>query len=175
MAYYGKMKAGKPMKIKWTSCNNENFDWKMLVSSYLGAGIRACAAMRKKSMTKEQTRLELNISSLISENCTNQNTDHSQHDVLCGISSLPPAKQRLNQRLHQLTLSSMCASLNTRVSGAMCSLCIRSLLRTSMARLMRLLISLEVDCHMLGSEPFVKEARICKGRIWVWNQSGQHR
>lgn len=58
------------------------------------------------------------------------------------------------------TLSSMCVSLNTRVRGVMCSLCIRSLLRTSIACLMRLLISLEVDCHMLGSEPFVKDARI---------------
>lgn len=35
---------------------------------YLGAGMRACAAMRKRSMMKEQTRLELNISSLIWEN-----------------------------------------------------------------------------------------------------------
>lgn len=37
-------------------------------SPYLGAGMRAWAAMRKSSMMKEQTRLELNISSLIWEN-----------------------------------------------------------------------------------------------------------
>lgn len=78
------------------------------------------------------------------------------------INSFPPTERLLNRRL---TLSSMCVSLNTRVSGVMCFLCIRSLLRTSIACLMRLLISLEVDCHMLGSEPFVKEARICKKRI----------
>ena len=71
-----------------------------------------------------------------------------------------------------LTMSSMCVSLNTRVSGVMCSLCIRSLLRTSIACLMRLLISLEVDSHMLGIEPFVKEARIyskerkCDVNLW---------
>lgn len=59
-----------------------------------------------------------------------------------------------------LTLSSMCVSLNTSVSGVMCSLRIRSLLRTTMACLMRLLISLEVDWHTLGREPFVKEAKI---------------
>lgn len=41
---------------------------------YLGAGIRACAAKRKSSMMKEQTRLELNISSLIWENWTKRRT-----------------------------------------------------------------------------------------------------
>lgn len=30
---------------------------------------------------------------------------------------------------------------------------------------MRLLISLEVDCHMLAREPSVKEARICRERL----------
>lgn len=70
----------------------------------------------------------------------------------------------LNLPPHLRTLSSMCVSLNTRVSGVMCSLCMRSLLRTSIACLMRLLISLEVDCHMLGSEPFVKEAKIYSER-----------
>lgn len=35
---------------------------------------------------------------------------------------------------------------------------------------MRLLISLEVECHMLGSEPFVKEARIYRERIGRINQ-----
>lgn len=39
-----------------------------VVSPYLGAGITAWAAMRKRNMMKEQTRLELNISSLIWEN-----------------------------------------------------------------------------------------------------------
>lgn len=76
--------------------------------------------------------------------------------------------------LYLRTLSSMCVSLNTRVSGVMCSLCIRSLLRTSMACWIRLLISLEVDCHMLGSEPFVKEARIYSTRKeYEWCETDQ--
>lgn len=120
--------------------------------SYLGAGMRACAAMRKSSMMKEQTKLELNISSLIWENWATRNTECSQQTHLSSRHSASPS----------LTLFSMCVSLNTSARGAMCSLCIRSLLRTFMACLMRLLISLEVECHMLGSEPSVKEARICR-------------
>lgn len=122
--------------------------------SYLGAGMRACAAMRKRSMMKEQTRLELNISSLMWENWATRNRDSVQ------TYPSPPGIQRRPQ----LTLFSMWVSLNTSVRGAMCSLCIRSLLRTFMARLMRLLISLEVECHMSGSEPSVKEARICRSK-----------
>lgn len=118
---------------------------------HLGAGMRACAAMMKRSMMKEQTRLELNISSLIWENWveTQRNSEQTH--------SGPPGV------LPQLTLVSM-ASLNTSVRGAMCSLRIRSLLRTSMACLMRLLISFEVECQMFGSEPSVKEARICRSK-----------
>lgn len=40
---------------------------------YLGAGIRAWTAMRKRSMMKEQTRLVLNVSSLIWENWNTRN------------------------------------------------------------------------------------------------------
>lgn len=80
--------------------------------------------------------------------------------------STPAVSMTLDQLLPLLpnnlrpTFSSMWASLKTRVSVVMCSLCMRSLLCTSMACLMRLLISLEVDCQMLGSEPFVNEAKI---------------
>lgn len=60
---------------------------------YLGAGIRACAAMRKRSMMKEQTRLELNISSLIWENwAKTQNTVSKTIlllQVFCGYLSSP--------------------------------------------------------------------------------------
>lgn len=154
----------------------------VLVASYLGAGMRAWAAMRKRSMMKEQTMLELNISSLIWENWDIQKkrshkvfwhfTYFHVHKHLSFIShsytaalSVASTRHTLNLPLNIHTLSSMCVSLNTRVSGVMCSLCMRSLLRTSMACLMRLLISLEVDCHMLGSEPFVKEAKIYEERI----------
>lgn len=44
---------------------------------------------------KEQTRLELNISSLIWENWTNQKRskkDQSQHNLLSGINLFPPTK-----------------------------------------------------------------------------------
>ena len=51
-----------------THKNNEYADWSVRLSVYLGAGIRAWAAMSKRSMMKEQTKLELNISSLIWEN-----------------------------------------------------------------------------------------------------------
>lgn len=124
---------------------------------YLGAGMRACAAKRKSSMMKEQTRLELNISSLIWENWTKRKKKLS---AVTATSDQPPALF-----LHNLwlTFSSMWPSLKTRVRAVMCSLCMRSLLRTSIARLMRLLISLEVDCQMLVSEPFVNEAK-----IWIF-------
>lgn len=48
--------------------------------------MRACAAKRKSSMMKEQTRLELNISSLIWENWTKRDPPRSQYD----IRSTPP-------------------------------------------------------------------------------------
>lgn len=44
-----------------------------LLVSYLGAGMSIWTAMRKRSMMKEHTRLEVNISSLIWENWTDQN------------------------------------------------------------------------------------------------------
>lgn len=154
-------------KKKENNSNNTNSHLTKSLSSYLGAGMSAWTVMRNRSMMKEQIRLELNISSLIWENWTNQRRSKS---TSCALLYL--VNSCLYQHLHLCTLSSMCVSLNTRVSGVMCFLCIRSLLRTSMACLMRLLISLEVECHMLGTEPFVKEAKICWGRIW-WCQINQ--
>lgn len=43
------------------------------VGVYLGAGIRAWTPMRKSSMMKEQTRLDLKVSSLICENWNARN------------------------------------------------------------------------------------------------------
>ncbi len=62
--------------MKSASASNVSFDL-MLVSPYLGTGTRAWAAMRKRSMMKEQIRLELNISSLIWENWTNRKRSQS--------------------------------------------------------------------------------------------------
>lgn len=76
-------------------------------------------------------------------------------------------KIRTNPRLWPLfhTFISMCVSLNTSVEGEMCSCCIRSLLRRSMACSIRLLISLALEYLFLElgcctREPFVNDAKI---------------
>ncbi len=86
-------------RINITKANSVSFDWTMSASPYLGAGMRAWAAMRKRSMMKEQTRLELNISSLIRENWTNKRRskeDHS-HYLFGSMNSYPPNKNLLRQ------------------------------------------------------------------------------
>lgn len=77
---------GIPLKQEQERESQEEEEVKMLkeeggTRSYLGAGMRACAAMRKRSMMKEQTRLELNISSLIWENWATRNTEYSEQGI----------------------------------------------------------------------------------------------
>lgn len=87
--------------------------------------------------------------------------------ILCG----PTCKQKCymtykscSSAVH--TFPSMCVSLKTNVKGVMCSLRIRSLLRTSMACLILLLISRDLaqwGIIWLGNctrEPLVKVAKI---------------